>query len=152
MLAILFCKRHLGFLTSCCLASCFLHASGCFRTQMPDLMSACHFLTSSLGSGGLTNSPVTFCTNVFFSPNISNVRFVIRLGRRQGHCAICDKPRVLDLTKLAVDLKPRVAHLLRCRSVRPNKIKLQCAPPRCSGPSDASESLQAEYQDHTRPR
>ena len=40
------------------------------------LMSDCHFLTISLGSGGLTKRPWIFCTTVFFSPNMALICFV----------------------------------------------------------------------------
>lgn len=70
-------------------------ASGCMRgtpaVSDVHLMSDCHFLTSSLGSGGFTNRPWMFCTTVFFSPNMVYWSIdLIKLGRYLFAHHICE--------------------------------------------------------------
>lgn len=78
---------------------CLHSASGCTDESHAisdvHLMSDCHFLTSSLGSGGFTNRPWIFCTTVFFSPNMVYWSIgLIKLGRCL-HAHQLRRPRIL---------------------------------------------------------
>ena len=55
---------------------------------MTHLISDCHFLTSSLGSGGFTNRPATFCAKFFFSPNMIQSRQAPESYQQLYHAAM----------------------------------------------------------------
>lgn len=64
------------------------------------LMSDCHFLTNSFGSGGFTNRPWIFCTTVFFSPNIeAEFWYDSRQCKHSTRRLACLAPTCIDFAK-----------------------------------------------------